>query len=380
MDQKKTGRFLKTLRNEKNMTQEQLAAHFNVSSRSVSRWETGANLPDISLLAEIADFYGVDVREIIDGERKSDVMNKEVREVADKMADYARNEKSSLLGMIQAVSITGVCILFLALLFELKGLQDNTMGIMPVILTFAGLLIMAFITLYVTGILSKLVKNKGFMITIIVITSVLAAVAAYFIFMTLIVGGLLFFDMFMSKIKVETDPATYHQYIHGDKDKGEAGWGTAELFDVLPRDLDGLDVTEYQLTYYNPWDAQYVVYMTVKYDDAQFEAESSRLRDIGIEDYKGIYTVTDEPDGYDLVAMMCDDYSGFVYAMVPEEGWDGRSITYVGIYFCNWHLDLDIHDYIPDEYLLEGFDASMGNPWESQIEESLEDALPDQEK
>ena len=96
MDQKKTGRFLKTLRNEKNMTQEQLAAHFNVSSRSVSRWETGANLPDISLLAEIADFYGVDVREIIDGERKNDVMNKEVREVADKMADYARNEKSSL--------------------------------------------------------------------------------------------------------------------------------------------------------------------------------------------------------------------------------------------------------------------------------------------
>ena len=71
MDQKKTGEFLKQLRLEKQMTQEQLAEKFNVSSRSVSRWETGRNLPDISLLVEIADFYDVDVREIIEGERKA---------------------------------------------------------------------------------------------------------------------------------------------------------------------------------------------------------------------------------------------------------------------------------------------------------------------
>ena len=54
------------LRNEKKMTQEQLAEQFYVSSRTVSRWETGSNLPDISLLVELADFYEVDVREIID--------------------------------------------------------------------------------------------------------------------------------------------------------------------------------------------------------------------------------------------------------------------------------------------------------------------------
>ncbi len=48
MDQKKIGKFLKELRNEKQLTQEQLAAVFNVSSRTVSRWETGNNLPDIS--------------------------------------------------------------------------------------------------------------------------------------------------------------------------------------------------------------------------------------------------------------------------------------------------------------------------------------------
>ena len=77
LDQKKTGQFLKALRNEKNLTQEQLAKQFNVSNRSVSRWETGSNLPDISLLVEIADFYDVDVREIIDGERRGEEIGKD---------------------------------------------------------------------------------------------------------------------------------------------------------------------------------------------------------------------------------------------------------------------------------------------------------------
>ena len=44
MDQKKTGYFFKILRSEKQLTQEQLAERFNVSSRTVSRWETGSNI------------------------------------------------------------------------------------------------------------------------------------------------------------------------------------------------------------------------------------------------------------------------------------------------------------------------------------------------
>ena len=77
MDQKKIGVFLKELRKEKELTQEQLAEIVQVSNRTVSRWENGNNMPDLDILIELSDFYEVELREILDGERKSENMNKE---------------------------------------------------------------------------------------------------------------------------------------------------------------------------------------------------------------------------------------------------------------------------------------------------------------
>ena len=94
MDQKKTGQFLKTLRKEKNITQENLAETLNVSTRTISRWETGRNMPDISLLVELSEFYQVSIAEIIDGERKSEDMGQETKSTAVKMAEYTKNELS----------------------------------------------------------------------------------------------------------------------------------------------------------------------------------------------------------------------------------------------------------------------------------------------
>ena len=80
MNQIKISAFLKELRKEKNLTQEQLAEQLNVSGRTVSRWETGTNMPDVSILVELAEFYNVSISEIIDGERKKERMNEEVKE------------------------------------------------------------------------------------------------------------------------------------------------------------------------------------------------------------------------------------------------------------------------------------------------------------
>ena len=93
MIQVKIGEFLRELRKGKGLTQEQLAEQFKISRRSVSRWETGSNMPDVGLLIEIADFFDVDIREIIDGERKSENMEKETLK---KVAEYADAEKAKL--------------------------------------------------------------------------------------------------------------------------------------------------------------------------------------------------------------------------------------------------------------------------------------------
>ena len=106
MDQKKTGYFLKQLRNEKKLTQEQLAEKFQITSRTVSRWETGSNMPDISMLLELADFYEVDIREIIDGERKSEQMNEELKETVIKVTDYTETNNARLLKRVRIIGIT----------------------------------------------------------------------------------------------------------------------------------------------------------------------------------------------------------------------------------------------------------------------------------
>ena len=96
MEQQNVGSFLKTLRREKNLTQEQLAEQLHVSGRTVSRWETGSNMPDISLLVALAEFYEVSIPEIIDGERKSETMNEEAKETALKLSDYAETVNRKL--------------------------------------------------------------------------------------------------------------------------------------------------------------------------------------------------------------------------------------------------------------------------------------------
>ena len=56
MDLMKIGTFLQELRKEKGLTQEQLAEQLGVARRTVSRWETGANMPDLDIL--VAGHHG----------------------------------------------------------------------------------------------------------------------------------------------------------------------------------------------------------------------------------------------------------------------------------------------------------------------------------
>ena len=125
MDQKKIGLFLKELRKEKGLTQEQFAEIIGVSNRSISRWETGSNMPDLDLLIFIADYYHVELKEILDGERKDKTMEKDVEETILKVADYSNQEKIVLTKRLHYIFIAGVAAFLVYMILDIKGLSNS---------------------------------------------------------------------------------------------------------------------------------------------------------------------------------------------------------------------------------------------------------------
>ncbi len=63
-----TGAMIRRLREDTNMTQQQLAEKLNVTDKAVSKWETSHGYPDISLVEQLADVLGVSIIELFSGE------------------------------------------------------------------------------------------------------------------------------------------------------------------------------------------------------------------------------------------------------------------------------------------------------------------------
>lgn len=162
MDQKKIGSFLKELRKEKGITQEKLAEELNVTGRTVSRWETGANMPDISLLVEISEFFDVSIPEIINGERKSENMNEEVKEVVDKLSDYANAEKETIIKNIRSHSIIGTIALVIYCILELSGAVSKNIifGKIASYCETLAMVIVLMIMLHTSGLIYKMQNRR----------------------------------------------------------------------------------------------------------------------------------------------------------------------------------------------------------------------------
>ncbi|SDB68507.1 helix-turn-helix domain-containing protein [Butyrivibrio sp. INlla16] len=135
MDSQKIGAFLRVLRKEKNLTQEQLAEILNVSGRTVSRWETGTNMPDLSIMIELADYYDIDVKELLNGERKSE-MDKELKETLKTVAEYTDEQKKAAVkasnyGFVIIFIISAIAILIQMIAFmDMKLVIGETVAVL----------------------------------------------------------------------------------------------------------------------------------------------------------------------------------------------------------------------------------------------------------
>ncbi len=107
MDQEKIGSFIKNIRKEKGLTQEQLAEKLGVSQKSVSRWETGKTMPDYSMLPTICEVLEINVAELLGAERITgdSVSKKQVTAMVQSMISLVNN-KSRIRKIVGAILST----------------------------------------------------------------------------------------------------------------------------------------------------------------------------------------------------------------------------------------------------------------------------------
>lgn len=124
MDQRKIGHFIKNLRNEKGITQEQLGEILGVSNRSISRWENGINLPDLELLIEVAEYFQVGIKELLDGERAQSTGEEKPKEAAVKIAEYSNYDKLELSRRHRFLFLAGLAAFIVYMIIDVQGMSE----------------------------------------------------------------------------------------------------------------------------------------------------------------------------------------------------------------------------------------------------------------
>ena len=179
------------------------------------------------------------------------------------------------------------------------------------------------------------------------------------------------YDPFVD-FNLDEDKQNYSQYM-GENALKEYRNKLAMDESIFPAELtEEMEVLNYKMLYHNPFDQQYLSYLTVTYSPEDYEKEIQRLNAYESTKYKGIYGVTGFNGGEPL-AVYTDEYHGFVYAINTPD--TENTITYCELIFCNYFMDVEYEDFMPIEYLPDGFDATNENPYRKKTleEEGIED-------
>ena len=121
MDQEKIGKFIANLRKEKNLTQKEFAETLGVTDKTVSRWENGHYLPDISLFNDICSILNIDVTELLKGEKIKEMNQKEVNHITMNLVNISnqkikKNKKKIII--ISSILILLIITIFITLLIN----------------------------------------------------------------------------------------------------------------------------------------------------------------------------------------------------------------------------------------------------------------------
>lgn len=114
MDQIQIGKFIAAMRKRQGLTQRQLADALAISDKTVSKWECGKGLPEVSLMLPLCGALGITVNDLLSGElvSETDYQKKAEDHMMELMRENEENKKRLLLSVICGViTIIAVCAL-----------------------------------------------------------------------------------------------------------------------------------------------------------------------------------------------------------------------------------------------------------------------------
>ena len=116
MNQEKIGKFISEMRKAKNLTQEELAEKLGVSNKSISRWENGITMPDISMLITLSEALDVEVSELLNGRKMTKDELIQLKETIENMLSYTNKVENIKKKRINRYFMAGLfCILVVIL-------------------------------------------------------------------------------------------------------------------------------------------------------------------------------------------------------------------------------------------------------------------------
>lgn len=138
MDTKKVGMFLKQLRSENSMTQEQLGERIGVSNKTISRWETGNYMPPVECLCLLSDIYEISINEILAGERVSDNNFPEIAEknITTSLKELEKENRIFENRMMIILAVTTVLTIIILSLLELNSIKDIIIMVLIIAVSF----------------------------------------------------------------------------------------------------------------------------------------------------------------------------------------------------------------------------------------------------
>ena len=143
MDNITIGKFIASLRKGKGLTQVALANRLSISDKTVSKWERGAGLPDVSLMLPLCEILEISVNELLTGEKLTDADYKKKAEV--NIMNLVQENKQNKKSMIQSVicgiiTVIAVCsLVVIASYIEMPAALRVAIIIFDVITAVAGI-------------------------------------------------------------------------------------------------------------------------------------------------------------------------------------------------------------------------------------------------